>query len=203
MARFLAFTLVGLSILNGASPAIPADGDPAAKFHVKLATSRGDIVVEVDPALAPKGAARFRELVEQKHYDECRFFRVVPDFVVQFGINGDPAVSKKWKENRIKDDKVAGSNVRGTLTFATSGPNSRTTQLFINLKDNKRLDTLGFAPFARVVQGMDVVDAINAEYGEQPDQGSIQAEGNAYLNKEFPRLDFIKTARIVKPQDTP
>lgn len=203
MARFLAFSAICLTVLAGASSTIPAEGDPVEKFHVKLATSRGDIIVEVDPALAPKGAARFRELVEQKHYDECRFFRVVPDFVVQFGINGDPAVAKKWKENRIKDDKVAGSNARGTLTFATSGPNSRTTQLFINLKDNKRLDTLGFAPFARVVQGMDVVDALNAEYGEEPNQGSIQAEGNAYLNKEFPKLDYIKTARVVKPDAKP
>lgn len=179
-------------------------GDKAEKFLVKFETSQGDFTVEVDPALAPKGAARFRELVDQKFYDDCRFFRVVKGFVVQFGINGDPKVAKKWRDDKIEDDKVRGSNVRGTLTFATSGPDSRTTQLFINLGDNERLDGSGFAPFAKVVgNGMKVVDALYSQYGEAPSrqQGAIQAEGNAYLQEAFPKLDYIKTARVVKPDD--
>jgi peptidyl-prolyl cis-trans isomerase A (cyclophilin A) len=174
--------------------------DAPEKFRVKFETSAGDFVVEVDPALAPKGAGRFKELVENKLYDECRFFRVVPDFMVQFGINGDPEVAKKWRDNRIADDAVKGTNARGTITFATSGKNSRTSQLFINYKDNAFLDESGFAPFGKVVEGMKVVDAIYSKYGEKPDQGRIQSEGNEYLKDVFPKLDYIKTARIVKAE---
>lgn len=196
-----AFGLLG----TGARSADAEDAKASSKekFRVKFETSKGDFVVEVNPALAPKGAARFRELVDLKFYDECRFFRVVKGFVVQFGINGDPEVSKKWREDRIDDDEVKGSNVRGTLTFATSGPDSRTTQLFINLNDNTRLDESGFAPFAKVVEGMKVVDDLYGDYREAPSkqQGAIQAEGNAFLKENFPKLDYIKTARVVKADE--
>ena len=183
--------IIALAVMPRTADAEDPKGDKAEKFRVKFETSQGDFTIEVDPALAPKGAARFRELVDQKFYDDCRFFRVVKGFVVQFGINGDPKVAKKWRDDRIEDDKVKASNVRGTLTFATSGPDSRTTQLFINLADNDRLDGLGFAPFAKVVDGMKVVDSLYSEYGEAPSrqQGAIQAEGNAYLQEAFPKLD--------------
>ncbi len=168
----------------------------ADSFRVTLETTRGDVVVEVFPDWAPEGAARFRELVEDGFYDGCRFFRVVPDFVVQFGINGDPAVHSKW-DKKIPDDPVTQKNLRGTLTFATSGPNSRTTQLFISLKNNSSsLDGMGFSPFGRVVSGMEFVDEITSEYGERPQQGAIESEGNAYLKREFPNLDYVKTATV-------
>lgn len=168
-------------------------------FQVKFETSKGNFTVEVYPQWAPLGAAHFRRLVEAGFYDENRFFRSVPGFIVQWGINGDPQEQAKWRPRVIPDDPVAQSNVRGTITFATSGPNSRTTQLFISYGDNSgSLDPQGFSPFGKVIEGMEVVDAINAEYGEVPNQGRIQAEGNAYLNAQFPKMDFIKTARIVE-----
>jgi peptidyl-prolyl cis-trans isomerase A (cyclophilin A) len=157
-------------------------------------------VIEVNREWAPVGADRFHELVSKGFFDECRFFRVVPDFMVQFGINGDPAVQKEWRDARVKDDKVTQSNKRGYITFATSGPNSRTSQVFINFKDNSFLDRQGFAPFGKVVEGMDVVDKINAEYGESPDQFSIQSKGNEYLKKEFPKLDYIKKATVLSAE---
>jgi peptidyl-prolyl cis-trans isomerase A (cyclophilin A) len=142
-------------------------------------------------------------LVEQKYYDDARFFRVVRNFVVQFGINGNPRISELWRNMTIKDDPVTQSNVRGTLTYAMSGPNTRTTQVFVNLKDNVRLDKAGFAPFGKVVEGMDdVVDRLYLAYGDGPpkgngpDQTQIELRGNQYLEDKFPRLDFIKTARI-------
>ena len=144
------------------------------------------------------GAARFKELVENGFYNECRFFRVVPNFMVQFGINGDPEVQARWRYNSILDDPVKRSNVRGTVTFATSGPDSRSTQVFVNFKNNSFLDQQGFSPFGEVIEGMGAVEAINSEYGETPDQGAIQRQGNAYLNREFPKLDSIKTARIIE-----
>ncbi len=179
------------------STVVAADEAPAM-YRVKFETSAGDFVIEVNREWAPVGADRFHELVSKEFFDECRFFRVVPDFMVQFGINGDPAVQKEWRDAKIKDDKVTQSNKRGYVTFATSGPNSRTSQMFINFKDNKFLDSQGFAPFGKIVEGMDVVDKINAEYGEKPDQSSIQSAGNAYLKKSFPKLDYIKKASIVE-----
>jgi peptidyl-prolyl cis-trans isomerase A (cyclophilin A) len=177
------------------------DAPPASageSFKVKLETNQGDIVILVHTDWAPKGAARFRELVQGQFYDGCRFFRVVPNFVVQFGLNGDPKVSARWRSRVIPDDPVRHSNKKMTVTFATGGPNTRTTQLFINLKDNSELDTRGFSPFGEVVEGMHVVEGINSEYREQPDQGRIQTEGNEYLNGHFPRLDYIKSAKIVE-----
>ncbi len=167
------------------------------KFRVKFETSCGDFTVEVQREWAPLGAERFHELVQAGFYDECRFFRVVPGFVVQWGMNGDPAVYAKWKDREIKDDKVTQSNREGMITFASRGPNTRTCQLFINLADNQRLDDLGFAPFGKVVEGLDVVQKITSEYGQRPQQPLIQEEGNAYLKKEFPKMDYIKKATVV------
>lgn len=171
-------------------------------YRVKFETSKGAFVVEVQRAWAPFGADRFYELVKAKFYDEARFFRVLRGFVVQWGINKDPETSAKWRRMEIVDDPVKESNRRGTITFATGGPNTRTTQVFINLADNRRLDGTGFAPFGKVVEGMDVVDSLYAGYGEGspqgggPDQQMVESRGNAYLTEHYPRLDYIKTAAI-------
>ena len=154
-------------------------------------------VVEVHRAWAPNGADRFYNMVKSGFFDDTRFFRVVPDFMVQFGIHGDPAVSAPWRAARIPDDPVKESNKRGYVTFATAGPNTRTTQVFINFKDNSFLDGQGFSPFGRITTGMDVVDKIYSVDREKPDQGQIQAQGNAYLEKSFPKLDYVKKATIV------
>ncbi len=171
-------------------------------YQVKFDTSKGDVIIEVHRDWAPIGAARFYDSVKSGFYDDTRFFRVVPDFMVQFGINGDPKVQSKWREAKIKDDQPKGknrqSNKRGFITFATSGPNSRTTQVFINFKSNAFLDGQGFTPFGEVIKGLEIVDKFNSQSGEKPDQGRIQSEGNAYLNKSFPNLDFIKKATIVE-----
>lgn len=169
-----------------------------ATYKARFDTSKGAFVVEVTRDWAPMGADRFYNLVKNGFYDDTRFFRVVPNFMVQFGLNGTPAIQGVWRDARIKDDQVKQSNKRGYITFATAGPGTRTSQVFINFRDNGGLDGQGFAPFGRVVEGMDVVDKINAEYGERPAQGRIQMEGNAYLNKEFPKLDYIKKATIEK-----
>jgi len=205
MFRSLAFVLA----LVFASPALSQSLDPAAMreqapavYKVKFDTSKGAFVVEVNRAWAPQGADRFYNLVKNGFFDNVRFFRVITGFMVQFGINGDPNVMARMRGAPIKDDPVTQSNKRGMITFATAGPNTRTTQVFINFNDNSNLDGMGFAPFGRVVSGMNVVDSINAEYGEGaprgrgPDQSRMQAEGNAYLQKEFPRLDYVKKATI-------
>jgi peptidyl-prolyl cis-trans isomerase A (cyclophilin A) len=166
-------------------------------YKVKFTTGKGIFVVQVTRAWSPLGADRFYNLVKNGFYDGAGFFRVVPNFVVQFGLSANPSVSKAWRTAKIPDDPVTQSNRRGYLTFATSGPNTRTTQLFINLVDNARLDRMGFSPFGQVIEGMEVVDKLNAEYDEQPDQGRIEAEGRTYLEQSFPRLDVIKTAILV------
>ena len=180
----------------------PAAADQAPEIYkVLFETSKGNFTVEVHREWAPNGADRFHKLVETGFYDDCRFFRVLPDFMVQWGINGDPEVQKNWVKAYIKDDRVIKSNKRGFITYAKiSQRDSRTSQVFINYADNSRLDADGFAPFGQVVDGIDVVDAINAQYRQQPDQTLVQESGNAYLNKKFPKLDFIKKASIVKDE---
>lgn len=170
-----------------------------ATYRAKFETSKGDFTVEVTRAWAPLGADRFYNLVKNGFYDDARFFRVIQGFMAQFGINGDPQVSARWRAVRIQDDPVKQSNTRGMVTFAMGGANTRTTQLFISFGDNSRLDAQGFAPFGRVAQGMDVVDKINSEYGDTPsqNQGQIQQQGNAYLNAQFPRLDYIRKATVL------
>lgn len=167
-------------------------------FKAKFETTAGDFVIEVQRDWAPNGADRFYHLVSSGFYDDCKFFRVVPNFMVQFGINGDPKVQKGWRDATIKDDPVMQSNKKGYVTFATSGPDSRTTQIFVNFKQNSFLDSQGFAPFGKVVEGMDVVEKINSQYGESPSQPQIQAKGNEYLEAKFPKLDGVKKATIIE-----
>jgi len=173
-------------------------------FKVNVDTSKGALVVEVTRAWAPNGADRFYNLVKNGFFDNVRFFRVIEGFMAQFGIHGDPGISAVWRNARIPDDSVKQSNKRGYITFATAGPGTRTTQVFINLVDNGTLDAQGFAPFGRVVSGMKVVDKLYDGYGEGaprgrgPDQSRVQMEGNAYLEKSFPKLDYIKTASIAE-----
>lgn len=177
-----------------------------ATFRVKFETSKGPFVVEAVREWAPIGVDRFYELVNKKFYDDARFFRVLKGFVAQFGLNGDPAVNQLWSQLKIIDDPSKQKNLRGYVTFAMSGPNSRTTQLFINLRDNPTLDSSGFSPIGRVVDdGMDVVDKLYSGYGESmsrggngPDATRIQGMGNEYLVRQFPQLDYVKTARVEK-----
>jgi peptidyl-prolyl cis-trans isomerase A (cyclophilin A) len=199
-----------------AEPATPLTGKAAllspksmteeapAKYKVKFTTSKGDFVVEVTREWAPQGADRFYNLVKNGFYDDTRFFRVIKGFMVQFGISGDPKLNDVMQQANLPDDPVKQSNSRGNITFATAGPNTRTSQVFINYKDNANLDGMGFAPFGKVVTGMKTVDALNGEYGEGapggagPSQPRMQSEGNAYLQRDFPKLDYIKSAKIVK-----
>jgi len=183
-----------------------SSGQPAAKpdanakapdvFQVNLDTSKGPVVIEVHRDWAPIGVDHFYALVKAGYYDGDRFFRVVPGFVVQFGISGDPATTAKWKNQNLTDDPVKQSNTVGTVTYATAGPNTRTTQLFINLGNNAQLDSMGFAPFGKVTSGMDAVMKIYSGYGESPDQSQLEAQGNAYLQGQFPQLDYINKATI-------
>jgi peptidyl-prolyl cis-trans isomerase A (cyclophilin A) len=167
-------------------------------FKAEFTTTKGNIVIEIHRDWAPLGADRFYNLVRAGFFTDAGFFRVVPNFMVQFGLSANPAVNKAWENSNFRDDPVKESNKRGYITFAKTGaPNSRSTQLFINFKDNAFLDSQGFAPFGTVVEGMDVVDKINSAYGERPDQGRITAEGKAYLDKNFPQLDRITAAKVL------
>lgn len=205
------FLSLGLAVAQDAKPAAaPAFADPAKltekapdTFKAEFDTTKGKFTVEVTRSLSPNGADRFYNLVKSGYFKDIAFFRVIKGFMCQFGIHGDPAISAKWRSANIQDDPVKGSNTRGTITFATAGPNTRSTQFFINFADNANLDGMGFSPFGKVSQGMDVVDKINNEYGEGaprgrgPDQGRIQGQGNAYLKKDFPNLDYINSVTIV------
>jgi cyclophilin family peptidyl-prolyl cis-trans isomerase len=173
-------------------------------FKAKFDTTKGPFVITVHRSWAPAGADRFYNLVKNGFYDDCRFFRVLDDFMAQVGMNGNPAIQSVWDASRLKDDPVTQSNKRTFVSFATAGPNTRTTQFFINFKDNSSLDKMGFAPFGEVTEGMDVVDKLYSGYGEGaprgrgPDQSKIRAEGNTYLAKDFPKLDTIKKATVDK-----
>jgi peptidyl-prolyl cis-trans isomerase A (cyclophilin A) len=201
-------SLFGCKVDNGESGVAVPDS-----FVVAFETSRGQFNVLARKSWAPRGVSRFYALLEDKHYDDNRFFRVVKGFVAQFGLSGDPKVNDTWKNRCIADEPVRHPNTRGTVAFARGGPNSRSVQLFVNLVDNRKLDTLsgfGFPPIAEVDSGMDVVDSLYSGYGEAaprsgseygmegPSQDSIMSRGNAYLNAGWPKLDYVKTARIVK-----
>ena len=171
------------------------------RFKAKLDTSQGTVVIDVHRDWAPLGADRFYNLVKNGFYDDCRFFRVLDGFMAQIGMNGDPSIQSVWGRTNFNDDPVKGSNKRGFVSFAkSSAPNSRSTQFFINFADNSNLDPQGFSPFGEVVTGMDRVDKLYGGYGRNnvPDQERITAEGNAYLMKTYPKLDYIKTATIEK-----
>ncbi|MCX7641984.1 MAG: peptidylprolyl isomerase [Elusimicrobiales bacterium] len=175
-----------------------------AEFKVKFNTTKGSFITEVKREWAPKGVDRFYNLVKNGFYNDTAFFRVIKGFVAQFGINGNPKISEKWISATIEDEPVKISNTKGTISFATRGPNTRTTQLFINYVDNLRLDSMGFTPFAKIIEGMDVVEKLYSDYGEGepygkgPSQIKIQNEGNDYLRKNFSKLDYIITAEIIK-----
>jgi cyclophilin family peptidyl-prolyl cis-trans isomerase len=172
-------------------------------YRVSVETTKGSFVIAVDRSLAPRGADRFYRLVRAGYFDDSRFFRVVPGFIAQFGIPGDPAITRVWKDRALADDSVRASNVRGTIAYAMTGPNTRTTQLFISLVDNSRLDTQGFSPIGRIVSGMDVVDQLYGGYGESAGGGMragkqdrMLNEGNQHLDRDFPRLDRLVRASV-------
>jgi peptidyl-prolyl cis-trans isomerase A (cyclophilin A) len=184
------------------NPAALTEAAPAT-FKANFDTTKGTFVVTVHKDWAPKGADRFYNLVKSGYFNDVRFFRVIPNFMAQFGIHGTPAVSAAWQSARITDDPVKQSNKRGYVTFATAGPNTRTTQLFVNYGDNASLDKQGFSPFGEVTSGMDVVDKLYNGYGEIYKRSDFQlpkfmSEGNAYLEKQFPRMDYIKAATIAQ-----
>ena len=187
----------------GLPPDPSSDVQSPGVFQARFETSRGPFVVEVHRAWAPRGADRFYQLVKSGFFDNTRFFRVMTSFMAQFGVHGDPAVNAAWEKLAIPDDSVTQSNRRGFVSFAMAGPDSRTTQVFINLVDNTNLDAMGFAPFGQVVEGMAAVDSLFADYGDGPpggfgpDQARIMSEGNAYLERSFPKLDFVRSARLV------
>lgn len=190
---------------KSANPAAAEEGDSPIRqvastgrdlYVVRLETTKGDVLIEVHPEWAPRGAKRFRELVESGFYDGCKFFRVLDGFMAQVGMNGDPAVNSQWDKKKLRDDPVIQSNKPGFVTFATSGADSRTTQFFINTGDNSQLDSQGFSPFGKVIDGQEVVKSLYNRYGEQPNQDRIRRSGNTYLETEFPQLDAIIQATI-------
>jgi len=193
----------GASTVNKAKLKTPSQLNEKApdSYKARLVTSAGTIVIDVHRDWAPLGADRFYNLVKNGFYDDVRFFRVLDKFMAQFGMNGDPSIQQAWSNANFKDDPPKQSNKRGYVTFAkASAPNSRSTQVFINFIDNDFLDPQGFAPFGQVVEGMDVVDKLYSGYGRDnvPDQGKITTQGNAYLAKEYPKLDYIKKATVEK-----
>jgi peptidyl-prolyl cis-trans isomerase A (cyclophilin A) len=199
----VALTVLASSAVTGAPAKLTDPSKLTAKapetFKARFDTTKGTFVIEVHRAWSPNGADRFYNLVKSGYYDGVKFFRVVPGFVAQWGIHGDPSIATLWLKSTIPDDPVKESNLRGYVTYAKSGaPNSRSVQLFINLVDNTRLDSMGFAPFGKVTEGMEVVDKLYDGYAEGLTklQGRIAEEGNAFLEKSYPQLDGIKKATI-------
>ncbi len=181
-----------------AAPAVWPEKAPEV-FKVKFACTMGDFVIECHKDWAPIGVERFFELAKSGFFNDGGFFRVVPGFVVQFGLPADPGLAATWRTKTLKDEPVKKGNAKGMVTFAkTNAPNSRTTQLFINLGDNAQLDGMGFSAFGQVVEGMDIVQKINAEYGQNPRQDLIQSMGNEYLKQAFPRMDFVKSVSLIQ-----
>ncbi|MEP6621385.1 MAG: peptidylprolyl isomerase [bacterium] len=194
--------MTGAMALLACSPGAPdvppvVSGPAPDSFRVAFTTSRGTFVVGVTRAWAPHGADRFRELVLNGFFDDDRFFRVVPEFVAQFGINDSRKLNEAWDAKPIADDSVRGTNKRGAVVFASEGPGTRSHQVFVNLTDQVHLDKMGFAPIGRVVEGMGVVDSLYSAYGENPSQHLVQTLGNSYLRRMFPKLDYIISARVV------
>jgi peptidyl-prolyl cis-trans isomerase A (cyclophilin A) len=198
LKRFSVVATIALVLAACSGAQGPTHEKAPAVFRVAFDTSRGPFEVEITRDLAPNGADRFYNLVKANYFNGSRFYRVVPGFMVQWGAAADPQVSQAWGDDKIQDDPVKTSNVKGTITFAASSqPNSRTSHMFINYADNARLDGMGFAPVGKVTSGMENVEQIYSGDGERPDQMQISEEGNAYLTKEFPNLDYIKSAHIV------
>ena len=201
----LGCTLLFLTSCRGEEAKVTSAEKIPQVYRAQFQTTKGNIVIEVHRKWSHRGADRFHELIQDQFFDDTTFFRVVKDFVVQFGLNGDQATNSKWKDRTIYDDSPKESNLRGTVTFALSGPNTRTTQIFFNLGDNSRLDSMGgFTPFGRVIEGMDVVDSLYGGYGDMPSQGGkgpdstkIESLGDTYLRESFPKLDRINKAAII------
>jgi cyclophilin family peptidyl-prolyl cis-trans isomerase len=193
----LLWIALALSGCKGDPPVRVVTGPAPDSFRVAFETSRGNFVVAVNRSWAPNGADRFYQLAASHFFDEQRFFRVLSGYIAQFGASGDPKVNELWEGKKIPDDPRREKNVRGTISFASDGPGSRTHQLFVNLKDNLKLDAQDFVPIGRVVEGMTMLDSLNDDYGESPKYHLIATLGNSYLRRMFPRLDYIKTARVV------
>ena len=191
--------LLATACARESSPESVATTPAPDSFRVAFETTRGHFTVDVIRGWSPRGADRFYELVNAGYFTDVAFFRVLPRFIAQFGMHGDPAVNRRWEDKAIRDDPVRESNKRGTIVFATAGPNTRANQLFINTSDNAQLDGQGFSPIGRVAEGMSVVDSLFDGYGEAPVQSRIARQGNRYLKLEFPLLDYIKSARVVGP----
>ncbi|MBM3807621.1 MAG: peptidylprolyl isomerase [Acidimicrobiia bacterium] len=207
MTRVLTALVLAAALAAPAAAQTPSLKNPAslnekapATYKVRLDTTAGPVVIQVTRDWSPNGADRFYNLVKNGFYDDVRFFRVLHGFMAQGGMHGDPAIQRLWGRNNIPDDPVKQSNKRGFVTFAKTGaPNSRSTQIFINYGDNGNLDGQGFSPFGQVTSGMEAVDKFES-YGRNnvPDQGLITAEGNAYLQRDYPKLTVIKKATIEK-----
>ncbi len=202
MSRALAFaiflvTLTGCSKNNPeTTTAPPRDENSPDLYRVMFDTTKGPFVVEVHRDWAPLGSDRFYTLVKNDYFSGAKFFRVIPNFMAQFGLAANPSITARYEGTEFQDDPVRQSNTRGMVTFATRGPNSRTTQMFINFGNNARLDQTGFTPFGQVISGMENVDRLYNQYGNAPDQTQIKAQGNKYLEVNFPQLDTIKTTKF-------
>lgn len=203
VAFTIVLALVGAGAASQGRPSRPSLLNPATVaeqappvFRARFENTRDTFVIEVHRDWAPKGADRFYSLVKSGFYDGCYFFRVLPYFMVQFGISGDPRVQAAWRTATIADDPVKVGNKSGTVVFAMTGPDTRTTQVFINYRDNLLLDAQGFAPFGTVIQGMRAVGELESRYGDRPSQRRIEQEGNAYLTREFPGLSMVTHATI-------